>query len=200
MADFLPNLWSSVFTPGTTPTLLVATNATFAALQLLLATLLVTTYSIHFAILSVLCGGLWWSINWFATELQAAQAKEDEADKLRKRKKSESGWGSKGEVGDSADDEGEDTEVEGSGPVSGTRESANPLLGESRQDDSQVRQDICEAMRSRDSDVQGSGAATGAEQAVGGAEARQRRAEEVDRSGEISTDSEWEKVSQEGDR
>ncbi|KAK3702809.1 SMK killer toxin resistance protein [Vermiconidia calcicola] len=183
MADFLPNLWSSVFTPGTTPTLLIATNATFAALQLLLATLLITTYSIHFAILSVLCGGLWWSINWFATELQAAQAKEDEADQLRKRKKGESEWRSKGEVGDSADDEGEDTEVEGSGPASGTKESANPLSGEVQQDDSRS-----------------SGAATGAEQAVGGAEARQRRAEEVDRSGEISTDSEWEKVSQEGDR
>ena len=148
----------------------------------------------------MLCGGLWWSINWFATELQAAQAKEDEADQLRKRKKGESEWRSKGEVGDSADDEGEDTEVEGSGPASGTKESANPLSGEVQQDDSRVRQEIRDAMRPSDSAAQSSGAATGAEQAVGGAEARQRRAEEVDRSGEISTDSEWEKVSQEGDR
>ena len=96
MADFLSNLWSSVFTPGTTPTLLVATNVTFGALQALLFGLLFATSSIHFAILSVLCAGLWWSINWFATELSAAQTKEAEAEKLRKRKKGQGDWKSKG--------------------------------------------------------------------------------------------------------
>ncbi|KAI1382250.1 Pkr1-domain-containing protein [Hypoxylon crocopeplum] len=76
MAGFMTELWESIFTPGTTPTLLVATNATFACLQLVLLALLVATYSIHFIVLSFLCGGLWWAINWFAAELKVAQAKE----------------------------------------------------------------------------------------------------------------------------
>ncbi|OTB08776.1 hypothetical protein M426DRAFT_7497 [Hypoxylon sp. CI-4A] len=76
MASFVQDLWESVFTPGTTPTLLVATNATFACLQLVLLLLLVATYSIHFFILSFLCGGLWGAINWFAAELKVAQDKE----------------------------------------------------------------------------------------------------------------------------
>ncbi|KAI1107818.1 Pkr1-domain-containing protein [Jackrogersella minutella] len=76
MAGFMQELWESIFTPGTTPTLLVATNATFACLQLVLLLLLVATYSIHFVILSFLCCGLWWAINWFAAELKVAQVKE----------------------------------------------------------------------------------------------------------------------------
>jgi hypothetical protein len=83
MADFMTNLWEAVFTPGPTPTLLLATNVTFASLQLLLAALFAVTFSIHFFILSVLCAGLWWAINWFAYELLQAQAKEDEAERIR---------------------------------------------------------------------------------------------------------------------
>lgn len=78
MASFVEELWNSIFTPGTTPTLLIATNATFACLQLVLLALLLATYSIHFLILSVLCGGLWTAINWFATELKKEQAREAE--------------------------------------------------------------------------------------------------------------------------
>ncbi|KAL2142267.1 hypothetical protein VTI28DRAFT_1404 [Corynascus sepedonium] len=78
MASFIEGLWESIFTPGPTPTLLVATNATFAALQVVLAALLLATYSIHFFVLSVLCGGLWAAINWFARELKAHQQQEEE--------------------------------------------------------------------------------------------------------------------------
>ncbi|MBA7496525.1 hypothetical protein ES702_07134 [subsurface metagenome] len=77
MASFIEELWASIFTPGTTPTLLIATNASFAALQLLLLLLLVATYSIHFLILSVICMGLWAAINWFARELQIEKDKAD---------------------------------------------------------------------------------------------------------------------------
>lgn len=73
----MENLWSSVFTPGTTPTLLVATNASFAALQVLLFVLLLATHSVHFVVLSFLCAALWGSINWFAAEVQAAQARQE---------------------------------------------------------------------------------------------------------------------------
>lgn len=71
MSQFVQDLWESIFTPGPTPSLLIATNATFAALQLVLAALLLATYSIHFIILSFLSAGLWYAINWFARELQA---------------------------------------------------------------------------------------------------------------------------------
>ena len=83
MATFFSNLFNSIFTPGPTSTLITATNATFAALQLLLLTLLIATYSIHFIVLSILSAGLWWAINWFVTELQATSAQEKEAKHLR---------------------------------------------------------------------------------------------------------------------
>ncbi|KAH6854606.1 ER protein Pkr1-domain-containing protein [Chaetomium sp. MPI-CAGE-AT-0009] len=88
MASFVEGLWQSIFTPGPTPTLLVATNVTFAALQLVLAGLLYATHSIHFLILSVLCGGLWGAINWFARELKAHQQEEEE--KKRRAQKARS--------------------------------------------------------------------------------------------------------------
>jgi hypothetical protein len=73
MASFMQDLWSSVFTPGPTPTLLIATNISFAALQVVLLALLVATSSIHFVILSAISAGLWWAINWFAAEVRAVQ-------------------------------------------------------------------------------------------------------------------------------
>ncbi|KLU87359.1 hypothetical protein MAPG_06359 [Magnaporthiopsis poae ATCC 64411] len=76
--SFFQDLWESIFTPGPTPSLLIATNVTFAALQTVLLALLIATYSIHFFILSGLCGGLWWAINWFARELQVAQRREEQ--------------------------------------------------------------------------------------------------------------------------
>jgi hypothetical protein len=81
MASFVQDLWESIFTPGPTPTLLIATNVTFAALQLVLAGLLIATYSIHFVVLSVLCGGLWAAINWFANELKVHQKQEEEKER-----------------------------------------------------------------------------------------------------------------------
>lgn len=81
MASFLTDLFTSIFTPGPTQSLLVATNVSFAALQVVLLVLLVLTYSVHFIVLSMLCSGLWWSINWFAAELELAKqkGKEEEA-------------------------------------------------------------------------------------------------------------------------
>lgn len=76
MKTFVKDLWTSIFTPGPTPTLLFATNVSFAALQFVLFALLLATYSIHFIILSFLCGALWLSINWFAQEIRELQAAE----------------------------------------------------------------------------------------------------------------------------
>ncbi|KAL8919919.1 MAG: hypothetical protein Q9172_004737 [Xanthocarpia lactea] len=83
MATFITDLFTSIFTPGPTHSLLVATNASFAALQLVFLVLLILTYSIHFVILSALCGGLWWSINWFAAELETAKRIEREKEKKK---------------------------------------------------------------------------------------------------------------------
>lgn len=173
MADFITNLWQSVFTPGATPTLLIATNATFACLQVLLGALLFATYSVHFAILSFLCGGLWYSINWFAHELQQAQAKEVEAERLRKRKREEDEWRTKG---DSADDEGEDTEVEGGGlkdsdPTRAEKTSGRKVWGAVKSSE----QATTSGLQARD--IARRGAADGGSSAS-----------------EMSTDSEWEKV------
>lgn len=78
MADFMIDLWTSVFTPGPTPTLLIATNVTFAALLALLLALLFATASIHFAVLAVLAVGLWASVNWFAAEVMRVRALEQD--------------------------------------------------------------------------------------------------------------------------
>jgi hypothetical protein len=109
MASFLEDLWGSVFTPGPTPTLVVATNATFAVLQAVLAILLLLTHSIHLAVLSALCGGLWWGINWFIAELQKAEKAEEEARRLRKRRTLREGSG-KSDEADVEDDEDEEEE------------------------------------------------------------------------------------------
>jgi hypothetical protein len=87
MASFFQSLWESIFTPGPTPSLLLATNVTFGCLQIVLAVLLAATYSVHFVVLSGLCAALWWAINWFARELKASQkAEQDAAAALAERK------------------------------------------------------------------------------------------------------------------
>jgi hypothetical protein len=83
LLSFFEDLFQSIFTPGPTTSLIKATNISFLALQLLLTLLLYATKSIHFVVLSLLCGGLWWSINWFVTELESAKKIEKEADRLR---------------------------------------------------------------------------------------------------------------------
>lgn len=156
MSNFLVELFSSIFTPGPTPTLLVATNVSFAALQLLFLALLIATYSVHFIVLSFLCAGLWWAINWFAVELQAvAAAEEEEARKLR---------GSGNEMGS-----GESYE-------SGTETEAG--------DESAGRGDSRQRKEGglKPPELQG---------------ARQRLSY-GEQSGDLSTDSEWEKVEEEG--
>lgn len=150
MASFIEELWNSIFTPGPTPTLLVATNATFAALQVLLFILLVATYSVHFLVLSLLCGGLWYAINWFARELQAEKAKQDLGEEKKR---------------DKSPDLGSETETEDAPPTirSADKSESEPLRPPPIQEDT---------LRKRKS--------------LG------------DSSGYVSTDSEWEKVS-EGD-
>ena len=159
MAEFLTNLLQSIFTPGPTPTLIVATNASFAILQLVLLVLLIVTASIHFAILSFLCGALWFSINWFVKELENAKELETQS-KSDAESKREQG---NNQVDDS-DTETEDAEKSSKGPVQARiiASGLSPSLPE-------------DMLRKRRSMGEGS---TG---------------------GDISTDSEWDKVEDEGD-
>ncbi|KAL9594527.1 MAG: hypothetical protein Q9179_005349, partial [Wetmoreana sp. 5 TL-2023] len=106
MASFLTDLFTSIFTPGPTHSLLVATNFSFAALQAVLLVLLLLTYSVHFIVLSVLCAGLWWSINWFAAELEAAKKEERGREAKRLEQTQRQGRGTTAEDSD--------TETEGS--------------------------------------------------------------------------------------
>ncbi|KAJ5415369.1 hypothetical protein N7465_004064 [Penicillium sp. CMV-2018d] len=108
MASFMEDLWSSIFTPGPTPTLLIATNVTFAALQLIFLALLLATYSLHFVALSIISAGLWWSINWFAAEVRLAQQAQ-EAEKEKQESEGGDATRKSPAVGESADS---DTETE----------------------------------------------------------------------------------------
>jgi len=103
MTTFIEDLWTSIFTPGPTSTLLLATNVSFGALQTVLLALLIATYSIHFLVLSVLSAGLWWSINWFAVEVAAVRAAEEEEKRLRRER------GEKIEGEDEGEEQGTET-------------------------------------------------------------------------------------------
>jgi len=157
MATFLMDLMNSIFTPGPTPSIIIATNTSFAALQLVLLILLILTYSVHFVVLSSLCAGLWWAINWFVTELEAANHKEKEAKQLREMRKGQDDRGS----------EASGTETEGAGNQTEVIEEAGS--------EGLLRPD-------------------GAQGAL-----KKRRSLGKASSGDLSTDSEWDKVSEAGD-
>ncbi|KAK5945961.1 SMK killer toxin resistance protein [Knufia obscura] len=162
MANFMEELWGSIFTPGTTPTLLVATNASFAALQFLLLILLLATYSIHFLVLSVLSAALWYAINWFARELQIEHAKAAAKEKQNQRDKSP--------------EPGSDTETEIDTP------SAVPKLADTSSTATSVASGHLQA------------------DALAPTDDLRRRRSLGDSSGYVSTDSEWEKVSEGGSK
>lgn len=161
MATFFTDLISSIFTPGPTPSIIIATNASFAALQAVLLVLLFLTYSVHFIVLSFLCAGLWWAINWFVTELKAANQKEKDAKQSREVKKGQ------GYDGRGVDDSG--TETEGGGTQSEGRVS--DTMSSSKAEGLLRPEDAQGALRKRMSSGEAS-------------------------SGDLSTDSDWDKISE----
>lgn len=125
-------------------------------------------------------------------ELQAAQRAEDEAERLRKRKAS-SAEEKRGEVGD-ADDEGEDTEVEGAGGIKGLGGSTASLYGEGELVGSAGGFAGERVAQPAAQDLVVGTTASGVQTDM--KETRQRLTTKADlSSSEFSTDSEWEKVS-----
>ncbi|KAG5972895.1 hypothetical protein E4U56_005607 [Claviceps arundinis] len=104
MSTFMTSLWDSIFTPGPTAPLLYATNLSFAALQLVLLGLLFATKSIHCVVLSGLCAGLWWAINWFAGEVKLVQERQRREELQRVEQEGEEVEGGRSDA--------EETEVE----------------------------------------------------------------------------------------
>lgn len=205
MASFFEELWQSIFTPGTTPTLLVATNASFAGLQVILFAMLLATYSIHFVILSILCGGLWWAINWFAAEIRAAQAKEEEAKRIREARRGKDKGAAGGDDGE-AMDTGDDTEVDLGAEAKPKKSTRTPRP----ETQSTVFVEKPKDTGGRESTPQASSAGGPATAATTGAktslaplvdDAVKRRKGLGESTGDLSTDSEWERVSEDsGDR
>ncbi|KAJ4341041.1 hypothetical protein N0V87_002080 [Didymella glomerata] len=201
---FFEDLWESVFTPGPTPTLLIATNASFAALQLLFFALFIGTYSIHFVILSFLTGGLWYGINWFAKEIRIAQKAEEEAKRIRAERR-----GSQKDAagdGDQADvDTGDETEVDAKEDA---QKHTDGLAKEKRRPETQStmfvdRPDREQTPQAATSRVSGgrpaaastTGASTRLAPLVDDA-LKQRKSGLGESTGDLSTDSEWDKLSE----
>ncbi|KAK9453348.1 ER protein Pkr1-domain-containing protein [Dipodascopsis uninucleata] len=81
MSDFFKDLWDSIFTPGTTPTLVRATHYSFAALLVTLVALFATTYNKHFFILTCIAGSLWGVLTWFIGELEKMKEEMEKQNK-----------------------------------------------------------------------------------------------------------------------
>ncbi|KAF3087083.1 SMK killer toxin resistance protein [Orbilia oligospora] len=78
------DLFRAIFTPGAPPALLLATNVSFACLQLTLLAMLFLTGSFHFFFLSIMCVGVWGGINWFVREVESLRKVEEQAEGIRR--------------------------------------------------------------------------------------------------------------------
>jgi hypothetical protein len=211
-SKFFEDLWESIFTPGPTPTLLIATNASFAALQLLFFALFLGTYSIHFVILSFLTGGLWFGINWFAKEIRIAQKAEEEAKRIREaRRGTQKDTAGDGEQADI--DTGDDTEVDA---VTSVQEQSEGLAkAEKKRAPRPETQST--VFVDRPSEREGTPQAAPASASAGGPigasttgawtrfaplmddALKQRKGGLGESTGDLSTDSEWDKLSEDSE-
>lgn len=79
MSGFIVGLWESVFQPGTSPQLILATHLSFIALLTTLSWLIyVTKGNIHFIMLFIIALLLWITIIWFISELETAKLMSNE--------------------------------------------------------------------------------------------------------------------------
>ncbi|MCJ1313998.1 hypothetical protein MMC25_007678 [Agyrium rufum] len=194
MSAFLTSLFESIFTPGPTPTLVAATNASFAALQLVLLALLIATYSIHFIILSFLSGGLWIAVNWFVHELEAVKQKEERAKVLRGERRRREKGGGDGEEEEEEEDEEEDADDAGGESGTETERSEGVMSGSSAfLNASRPARRMEQSSASLDGGGKEQDGSSGlAPPSTEGMLKKRRSLGEA--SGDMSTDSEWDKV------
>jgi len=207
---FFEDLWESIFTPGPTPTLLIATNASFAALQLLFFALFLGTYSVHFVILSFLTGGLWYGINWFAKEIRIAQKAEEEAKRIRAERRGSQKDGADGEQADI--DTGDETEVDVKEEVQ--KQSDGLAKKEKRKTRPETQSTVfVDRPREREGTPKAAPASSSgggpASASTTGASTRlaplvddavkQRKGGLGESTGDLSTDSEWDKLSEDSE-
>lgn len=90
MASFFVALWESIFQPGTSPQLIVATHVSFALLLCVLGSQIYLTKNIHFIALAVIAALLWVTVTWFIYELNRVKLQSNE-DIARAQEKTGSG-------------------------------------------------------------------------------------------------------------
>ena len=79
MASFVTGLWESVFQPGVSPQLILATHISFTALLATLGWLIFVTHgNIHFIALFIIASLLWITVIWFIAELKSAKLLSNE--------------------------------------------------------------------------------------------------------------------------
>lgn len=79
MSNFFVALWESIFQPGTTPQLIIATHVSFIALLSTLAWLIyATSGNLHFYALFTIALLLWLAIIWFIQELKNVDLKDNQ--------------------------------------------------------------------------------------------------------------------------
>lgn len=88
MIGFIEDLWQSIFTPGATPTLILATHITFALLVTSLVTLIfLSNYNIHLIALLIISLALWGLLTWFIAELEASKESLKSNEEISKEEK-----------------------------------------------------------------------------------------------------------------
>ncbi|SCU87092.1 LADA_0E01948g1_1 [Lachancea dasiensis] len=78
MGNFFEELWNSIFTPGTSPQLIVATHVSFVLLSCCLGWLIYCTRNLHFVALLTISTLLWITVTWFVNELHYAKLRDNE--------------------------------------------------------------------------------------------------------------------------
>ncbi|ANZ75781.1 BA75_02494T0 [Komagataella pastoris] len=89
MISLVTSLWESVFTPGTTPALVLSTHLSFLCLSVTLISLIFINGSIHFVNLLVIALLLWGTVTWFIGELEREKSKLKSNEQLQKESKAD---------------------------------------------------------------------------------------------------------------
>lgn len=111
MASFFVALWESVFQPGTTPQLIIATHVSFLALLATLGWLIhATSGNIHFYALFTIALLLWFTVIWFIQELKSVQLKDNQ--ELGKSSEAEDSNNTDGETKNSGEETTTGAEIE----------------------------------------------------------------------------------------